>query len=370
MRIIHVNDSSIYNYDGISTYVHELLECAERNNDEVLLLTTKELDSRNKRELKYKGRIHFFPCVRFPGKPKFVTVFTFGLKKIITDFNPDIIWIHTIGTLGVKAAKVAGDKYKIIYTKHCFDGELWCTYLNVPEIFQPIFYSFAQFFENKILSKAFKILYHIGDVSRVEKSKFFRLFKMMPPPLNAKFFEQPDTAKKNSTANKIILGFCGRCDMDKGIREMFQGIEIFHHTYPMIEIDFHFIGDGPEAHFVKQKYDFINVSITGYINDVIPHLDKLDAFILSSKQETISLSSLEAYARKLIIFSVHKGYLSERVNDINNFFLFDTPTELAALIAKVFVTKEIRIAEHSEKVPPVISYAELYSAVRKLVEKI
>jgi glycosyltransferase involved in cell wall biosynthesis len=80
---------------------------------------------------------------------------------------------------------------------------------------------------------------------------------------------------------------------------------------------------------MKEKYPDINIQITAYVDNVIPYIDTLDGFILSSLQETISLSSLEAYVRDVPIFSVAIGFLYEYKDNLKNYYLFDTPEDLA-----------------------------------------
>jgi glycosyltransferase involved in cell wall biosynthesis len=299
-----------------------------------------------------------------PYKPKFILVSTKNMKKIIQDYQPDLVWIHTIGNLGMEAAKIAKNKYKIVYTKHCFDGELWNSYLNVPKPFCPFVDFLARRIENKILCAANQVIYHLNDTSKVEKSKYFNKFILTAPPLPARFFE--NRKPKNTDKNKLILGFCGRCDPDKGIEDTFKGLEIFHEKHPEIELEFVLIGNGSEAQRMIEKYRFLEIKVTGYVNDVIPHLDKLDAFVLSSKQETTSLSSLEAYARGLTVFSLPIGYLSEKNLEIDNFYLFKNKEELAENIYKVLVLKNESSKKNLDSISSlVISYAELYGRVSK-----
>lgn len=339
MKILHVSDTSIYNFDGISTYINELLQVANEKDDESMVLTTSPFGT----DIRTYGRnknvsLKTFKSFRFPGKPKFIIVFPFGIKKTITKFKPDIIWIHTIGTIATQTAKFASGKYKVVYTKHCFDGELWNAYLNIPKRFQWFFNWTSQNLENKILKAANDVIFHLTDFEKVKNNKYFYKYRPISPPLNSRFFKTKNSIK-NST-NIINLGFCGRAEPDKGIELTFLGLKILKDKYKIKNFSFTFIGDGPEAHRMKNLYPDMDIRITGYINDVIPHLDTLDAFILSSLQETISLSSLEAYSRGIPIFSVAIGYLYEFREQLVNYFIFDNAEKLADLLYnKVFIEK-------------------------------
>ncbi len=328
MKIMHITDTSIYNYDGISTYINELLEVATQNGDESVVLTTAPFGKDIRTYGKEKNiTLKTFKSFRFPGKPKFIIVFPWGMKKMIADFNPDIIWIHTIGTIATKAARLAAGKHKVIYTKHCFDGELWNAYLNIPKLFQWFFNWTSKSLENIILSRADHVIYHLNDIEKVKTNKFFYKFRKVAPPLNKRFFE--NRTVRTAVPSKFNFGFCGRAEPDKGIEKTFEGLNILKEKYNFNDFKFTFIGDGPEAHRMRIKYPDMDIQITAYVDDVIPYIDMLDGFILSSLQETISLSSLEAYVRDVPIFSVAIGYLYEHKDKLKNYYLFETPEDLA-----------------------------------------
>ncbi len=329
MRILHVTDTSIYNYDGISTYINEILEVSENQGHTSLVLTNKPFGKKHREfGMRENTKIHLFKCFRFPGKPSFVITYPVGINKIIEDFNPDLIWIHTIGTLGTKAARIAQNRYKVIYTKHCFDGELWNAYLRIPKYFHWFFNYAAQHFENKILKVSKKVVYHLNDISKVKSSPYFHKFITVSPPLNARFFEGKPLKQNNPKT--LTFGFCGRAEPDKGIENTFRGLSLLKEKYKFSDFRFVFIGDGSEAHRMKEMYADIDIKITGYVNDVIPYLDSLDAMVISSLQETISLSSLETYARGVSIVSLPIGYLYEHKEKLSNYYVFHSTDEMAS----------------------------------------
>ncbi|MFA9392500.1 MAG: glycosyltransferase family 4 protein [Prolixibacteraceae bacterium] len=361
MKIIHVTDTSIYNFDGISTYINELLVVGEKIGDETLVLTTTPIGNVQRNYHNYSGlKLKSFKSAHFPYKPKFVVVSPLGMDKIITDFHPDLVWIHTIGTLGLRAAALSANKYPIIYTKHCFDGELWNAYLNIPRNLKWTLYKASELIENRILEKCDKVIYHINDDMKIMNSKYFSKFEHIPPPLNARFFQNRLTIPKNN--RRLTIGFSGRAEPDKGIEHTFRGLKILMEKYEFNNFEFLFIGDGTEAHRMKLKYPEMDIRITGYLDDVIPALDTLDAFVLSSLQETISLSSLEAYARGIPIFSVPIGYLYEHHEKLNNYFLFETAEQLADLLFEKLV-KDHQKEENSnlQNIDDfIISYEQLF----------
>jgi len=369
MRIIHAVDCSIQDYHGVSTYMHELIVSSENRGDEVLVLCNTPVYKSNLRPINYKGVVKEYKSVKVPGKPKFQASIRFGLTKTIHEFNPDLIWMHSIGTLCTKIAKIAKGKYNLVYTKHSFDAELWALYLNVPKPFQWILNRSADAFEKTIADASSFFVYHIRDIKKVENKSYFNKFLQFNPPIQSRYFE--NRSEKPLEKNKLTFGFCGRCELDKGIEDTYVGLTMFKEKHPEIEIEFYMIGDGPVAKTLPAKYPSISTTVTGYISDVIPYLDKLDGFILSSKHETTSLSSLEAFSRGIPVFSLPIGYLSE-LKDIENFYLFKNNNELVAMLEKVFLEEK-----KSRKIPPAnmlskltISYPDLLETViRKVKEK-
>ena len=363
MRIIHAVDSSIQNFDGIATYINELIMCSEAKGDEVLLLCTTPTIKTNLRSIQYKGKVIAYKSLRYPGKPKLIYPFKKGITKTVHDFNPDLIWIHSVGEIGTKVAKIAKGKYKVVCTKHSFDGDLWCHYLKVPKWFQWFIYGAANNFEKTVADACLFFVYHIQDISKIENKSYLKKFKKFNPPIQSCFYE--NRTEKQLEPNKLTLGFCGRCEPDKGIEDTYRGLQMFNNKHPEIELTFYLIGDGPVAEILPAKNKSLTTIVTGYTTDVIPYLDKLDGFILSSKHETISLASLEAYSRGIPIFSLPIGYLNES-KDIENYYMFENNEQLVHLLEDVFIIKkknrDISVEGNSLN-KLTISYPELLNSV-------
>jgi glycosyltransferase involved in cell wall biosynthesis len=363
MRILHVTDGSIYNYDGVSTYINELLECASKEGAELLVLTTVPLNPENIRHVLHKAAVKEFKKIKFLSSLKFNFSLAKGMKHALDEFKPDILWIHTIGPLGLHAAILAKNKYHIIYTKHCFYGELWINHLRVPVGFRWMFNMVARAAERKILKSSKIALYHNNDIGTIHHYKYLTQFKQVPPPLSEKFL----TENSNRTGNKtdtITIGYCGRLDPEKRLEHLFNAADIFQKKFKMKKIRILLIGAGAEAEKLVKKYPHINTTITGFVDDVIPYLDLLDAFVLASGTETTSIASLEAYSLGLPVFSTPVGFLGQNTNKFPHAYNFNTPEELAGLIYKVLVEKKSQENQISVRINPlVITYSKLHEIV-------
>jgi glycosyltransferase involved in cell wall biosynthesis len=364
MKIIHVSDGSIYNYDGVSTYINELLECAYSEGEQLLVLTTVPLNPKKLRTINHKAEVRVYKNLKVFSSDKFKFSLPLGMKKVINEFEPDVIWIHTIGPLGLGAARLAKNRYPVIYTKHCFDGDLWCNHLKVPVAFQWFYQLVAVLVERIVLKSAGVAFYHINNTEKIRYNKFFSKFKYVPPPLNGRFVNEKSYRTGNHNNDIFTIGFCGRLEPEKNIEKLFKAADIYQKKYNKQNIRLLLIGEGSETDQLVRQYPRIPATITGFVDDVIPYLDQLDAFVLPSKTETYSLSSLEAYSRGLPVFSTPVGYLGQNAGKFRHIYIFNTAEELASLINDVLNVKKIPV------VPPLIELDPSFITFSKLHEMV
>lgn len=338
MRILHISDGSIYNYDGVSTYINELLEFAGKNGTELLVISPPPLHPERLRKVAHKATVREYRKLSIFSTSAFNFSVPRGLKKDLENFNPDVIWIHTIGPLGLRTARLAKDKYRIIYTKHCFYGELWCNHLRIPFPLQWIFHMVAKIAENRILKSSRIAIYHNNIAGA--KDKVLNRFRCIPPPISERFLKGGRNIVKES-GDKITIGFCGRLDPEKCLEQLFRAADIYLKKYGEDKIRILLIGDGSEAEKLVKKYSHVSSTVTGFVDDVIPYLEMLDAFVLSSKTETSSLASIEAYSRGLPVFTTRVGFLGQNPDKFPQIYNFNTDHELADLIHEVLVNRQL-----------------------------
>jgi glycosyltransferase involved in cell wall biosynthesis len=364
MKILHVTDGSIYNYDGVSTYINELLEFAYNGGEQLLVLSTVPVNPEKLRTVNHKVEVKEFKNLKIFSSDKFKFSLPRGMKKSLDEFEPDLVWIHSIGPLGLRASHLAKNKYHVIYTKHCFDGDLWCNHLNIPIAFQWFYKLVAIFVERRVLKSSDVVIYHFNNTGKICSNKFFSKFKFTPPPLNERFLNEKSHRIGNHNNDIFTIGFCGRIDPEKSIEQIFKAADIYQKKYNKTNIRLLLIGDGPEAKTLVSQYPHVKATITGFVDNVIPYLDQLNAFVLASKTETSSLSSLEAYSRGLPVFSTRVGYLGQNADKYQNIYNFNTAEDLAWLINEVLNVKKIPVL-----LPPIeldtsiITFSKLYEMV-------
>jgi glycosyltransferase involved in cell wall biosynthesis len=364
MKILHVTDGSIYNYDGISTYINELLEYACTGGAQLLVFTTVPLNPEKLRRINHTAEVKEFKNMKIFSSDKFNFSLPRGMKKAMNEFEPELVWIHTIGPLGLRAARLSKNKYPVIYTKHSFDGDLWCTHLKIATGFQWFYQIVAILVERIVLKYSDGAIYHFDNTEKICGNKFFSKFKYMPPPLNEKFMNEKSYRDESNNDGIITIGFCGRLDPEKSIEHLFTAADIYQKKYNKKNIRLLLIGEGPVADKIVSQYPHINARITGFVDNVVPYLDQLDAYVLASKTETTSLSSLEAYSRGLPIFSTPVGFLGQNADKYQHIYNFNTAEELASLINEVLNVKKISVVPSSIKLDsPIITFSKLHEMV-------
>ena len=66
----------------------------------------------------------------------------------------------------------------------------------------------------------------------------------------------------------------------------------------------------------------VTVENVGFVNDVVPHIDRADFLLATSKEEGLGLSLIEAMARGTPVFAVDSGGHKEIVDNSVNGSLF------------------------------------------------
>ena len=142
---------------------------------------------------------------------------------------------------------------------------------------------------------------------------------------------------KNSNSTNDITNFifCGRYDLIKGIKILYDVIDNFKEK----NCNFHFIGPFPEDRKIKQS----NVIYHGYIEneDIIKKIfDFCDVLILPSYSEGMPNVILEAMSRGLGIIATDVGAVSLMVDRKNGILIAKPDVKLIKNVIKEFINMD------------------------------
>lgn len=240
--------------------------------------------------------------------------FILKLAKTIKNIDPDVV--HTrnwAGVDGIIAARLAGVK-NVVHGEHGWgmddpDGlnrkrikiRRWLSYA-VKE-FTAVSCQIKDWLENTIGVHA--------PVSQIYNGLEFTLY----PQRDGAGKLRRDLGLEEST---LLIGVVGRLDPIKDHAGMFKAFERVRETYPACHLVV--IGDGPEM-FKLKSLQSENIHMLGMRSDIPELLRDIDIFALSSLNEGISNTILEAMACGLPIVATAVGGTPELIQSGHNGFL-------------------------------------------------
>lgn len=169
--------------------------------------------------------------------------------------------------------------------------------------------------------------------------KFLKLekYERKVSALGARFIKIDEfNIKRKYQDRKDIIGYIGRLEEAKGVKNVLKAFKIISNNNPNINL---FIGgDGPLyndiQYYIKKNGLFGKVFLKGWIphNEVADYLNRLKIFILPSTSEGLPTVILEAMACGTIVVSTPVGGVPDLIKDNDTgFILEDNSPELISL---------------------------------------
>jgi glycosyltransferase involved in cell wall biosynthesis len=134
-----------------------------------------------------------------------------------------------------------------------------------------------------------------------------------------KFKPSADKAKSKVEVglpeNSIVMGYTGRIAREKDLITLLHAYKRLKRRYRQLKLLI--VGDGLES-IKQQLLSTEGVTVTGSKDNVVPYLQAMDIYCLTSLTETSSLSTMEAMSCGLPVVVSKVGnlkmYIKERVN--------------------------------------------------------
>lgn len=317
LRVALYTETFLPKIDGIVRIICLTLEHLQRIGAEAILFAAGEhIDS-------YAG----YPVISvqgmpFPLYPELSIAFpTSQHKKLLADFNPDVVHVLNpvfLGTRGIHHAREL-DK-PVIASFHT----------NVMEAAE--FYGLGLLKEP--LWQIHRLIYKQADhvlatskhmVSELEAHDFGSV-GLWRRGVHAQRFS-PDFASADmrarisgGNADKTILLYVGRLAAEKRIEEIAKILDAVPNTHLAL------VGDGPHRQKLEKIFEGRSVTFNGYMSgdDLSAAYASADIFVFpSSKFETFGLVAAEAMASGLAVASSRVGGLPEIITSGENGYLFE-----------------------------------------------
>jgi 1,2-diacylglycerol 3-alpha-glucosyltransferase len=348
MKILIASDLHYPTINGVATFSRNLARGLAARGHEVLVIAPsqtnkkfKEIDDNH--VVIRTASVPFLPYQNFrisptPGRE---------VKKIIQEFEPDVIHIQMLMWIGQAAMKY-GNKagIPIVTTNHAMPENLMDNILILAPIARPINYMLTQYgarFHSKadyvtLPTQSAIDMFKATDKVKVPMeavSNGIDLTRFSPGRPGAALYDRFNLPK-----DIPIVTFVGRLDAEKHVYVLINAFKRLLEAQPAHLL---IIGDGQEAINLKEQAHelgiFDHITFTGRVSeeDKEALLKVGTVFAMPSPMELQSIATLEAMASGQPIVAVDAGALSELCQEDRNGYLFplDNDEKLAEALVKV-----------------------------------
>lgn len=359
MKILIASDLHWPTINGVATFSRTLAQgLAERGHD-VLVIAPSQNGKRSK-QVDGKYIISRTVSVPFPFYQNFRISLTpqREVKKIIDEFEPDVIHIQMLMWIGQAAMKY-GNKYgiPIVSTNHAMPENLMDNLKLLAPVARPINYMLREY-GRRFHSKS--------DCVTMPTQSAIDMFNIdMPNPMIAvsngidlsRFkpgvVDDAIYKKFHLPTDRPIVSYIGRLDAEKHLSVL---VKAFAHIQKQTGAHLLIVGDGTDAdrlRYLARDLSIIShVSFTGRVtDDEITALHRVGTvYCMPSPAELQSIATLEAMASGQPIVAVDAGALRELCQDGRNGYLCeqDDDEQMAEKLTLILADKKLRAAMSAE----------------------
>ncbi|EOQ97119.1 glycosyltransferase, group 1 family protein [Leptospira wolbachii serovar Codice str. CDC] len=407
MRVLYFSDTFLPKTDGVAVSIKNFSELLALRGHQFCICAPKYGDgdfdrmTDNIQVVRFRsGYLPSYPDIKVvlpsPGK----------IKRIIEDFKPDLIHIHTPGLLGLYAVNAA-ERFGVptIGTYHTLmaEQEMYVSFYRLFKL-DKLFFKANKFkkklnideldkivkFDNfnirkKIILKICNDIYNRCDVvispSHLIKEQLIeygitRPITVVSNGMDLKRFQGTPRTYTGGDAPKFL--HVGRISYEKNCDVVLNAFKTIHEHYPKATLAI--IGEGPAIPSLQRQAEHLGiqaaVSFKGFIPNAVLHEEypKYDVFLTASTMETQGLVVLEAIACGLPAVGVDSFALPELIRHGENGYIakpFDSKGIAQGALELVrnpeeyakFSKNSIQIASGHEMEKCVDAMEEVYSKV-------
>lgn len=356
MKILIASDLYWPTINGVSTFSRSLAQGLASRGHEVLVIAPSQTGK------KYQETDGNYKIVRtastiFPFYQNFkISLTPFReVKKIINDFQPDVIHIQMVIMIG-QATMRYGHKMgiPIVSTNHAMPENLLDNLKMIALISKPVQKMLKQYIMRFHLKSDYMTMptQSAIDMFKAEVKKATAPVEAISNGIDLGHFS-PDKVSNNFyrkfklPTNKPIISYIGRLDAEKHLSVL---IKAFTKILKKTDAHLLIVGDGTDADNLKQMVELLKldekVTFTGRVLDEdLVNLHRVGTvFCMPSPAELQSIATLEAMASGQPIVAVDAGALSELCQNEHNGFLCtqDDDEAIAKSLLKIVSDKKMR----------------------------
>jgi glycosyltransferase involved in cell wall biosynthesis len=293
MKILMVSDAFYPKIDGVSTYLMNVISYLCNKGHKVVLIVPEY--KAKYREFKVKNikiyRVNSFSLPSYPEASVAIPDFIV-MKKIIQDFNPDIVHIHTPATLGLSSMIISkSQKIPIVSTYHTSIPD-FIFYLSPIKLLKLDRFLFEFSGRKKLSTKPKSKFVKLFDKNLKE---FQQNFKKFNKKIDIKYLHKKDDRQEPISQKAIWAlsnGFLNNSNLVIAPTKCIADELIKHNLKSNLKV----ISNGVELDIFQQKQDyiirvpgFLHVGRLGHEKRVNVILDAMAIVIKHHKAATLSV---------------------------------------------------------------------------------
>jgi len=320
-RLLITSDNFLPRWDGISRFLAEIIPRL-KNKYDITVIAPDFGDTPAEKST-------MFRLVKMPISRLRIGDFTFSKPKYkvirAEVAKCDLLFSQTIGPIGLLALRAARkERKKSISFIHSIEWELATRAVGIDAL-KIYSYAFTKFFVRRVYNRVDLLIVPSSSISemlswhRIRSSK-----KVVHLGVDPKKFvppEKKEEAKKNLgiDADALVIGYHGRIGREKDLLTLLRAFIIVKkvHAKTVLLI----VGDGVDS--IKRKLAGVKgVILPGSTNNVVPYLQAMDIYCLSSLTETTSLGTLEAMSCGVPVIVNKVGFVKDYIRPPKNGLFF------------------------------------------------
>lgn len=306
------------------------------------------------------------------------------IRRIISDFNPDIVHVHTQFTVGLATLRAAVNLgIPVVATNHVMPDNIIKNVRLLSPLSRPMSriiteYGMLLYRGAKLIIMPTESALKLFNLETIESptmavSNGIDLTRFQPLPPEKYIFD-----KYSIPRGKPVVAYLGRLDAEKHLETLLQAANLVMRDNPAVTLLF--VGTGNVATKLAREAEELGVRertiFTGLVSDedIVQLHRAASVYVMPSPNELQSISTLEAMASGKPIVAVKAGALGELCHDNENGFMCETDNieEMAAAIKRILGDEKLRrdfgtasaaIAARHDLSRTISRYEQIYSDI-------
>ena len=236
----------------------------------------------------------------------------------------DIVWVQTLGPIGLAALHYAKKKKKkLIAFNHSIEWELFSYSITREKLFYRLMRGAVKAMARRFYNKCDALIVpteHIGKLLGENGIKPRK--EVVNLGVNvARFIPLMNKAKAKRnikiSPRLTVIGYLGRIGREKDIPTLVEAFQTVRKKYRNMLLLI--VGGGLKGEVMQDK----KVIVTGVVENVVPYLQAMDIYVLPSLTETTSLTTMEAMSCGLPVVVTKVGFVGEYVKEGYSGYFFE-----------------------------------------------